>query len=99
ALNQDGLLQDVQAHHLAVAFDRLHVLALVGQAALQIDVGRIFVLEAALETAAHAGQPRRIERQALLARHLDRDRIEIPQPRRAAQFAAAWTDAASDLGL
>src|SRR5215469_13132246 len=98
-LDRNGLLQDVLSNNLAVAFYRLHAFTLTGQRAFQFNVGSVLVLEAALEPSAHAGQARRIQRQTLLTRHLDRHRIEVAQPRRTTQLASARPDASRDLGL
>src|SRR5581483_3835387 len=98
-LDGDGLLEDVLADYLAVALYRLDALALIGEAALQFNVGCVFVPEAAFQAAAHAGEARGIEGEPLLARHLDRYRIEVAKPRRAAKLAAARPDSAGDLGL
>src|SRR5215469_1526539 len=79
-LDRNGLLQNVLSNDLAVAFHRLYAFSLIGKGAFQFDVGGVFVLEATLEPSAHAGQARRIQRETLLARHLDRYRIEVAQP-------------------
>src|SRR6266481_5657461 len=50
---------------------------------------REFVAQAALESPAESGQLRGIETQLLLLRHLDRDRLERLQKRRAAERPAA----------
>src|SRR5207245_3986594 len=99
ALNQDGLLEDILADHFTVAMDRLDASTGVGQRAFEFDVGGVLVAQATFEAPAHPGQPRRIQRQPLLARHLDRNRLEIAQPRRAAQFTPAWPEATGHFAL
>src|SRR4051812_49552838 len=49
-----------------------------------LRVGEL-VAQAAFEPAAHARELRRVEAEALLLRHLDRDRLERLQPRGAAE--------------
>src|SRR5579885_2093733 len=98
-LDSDSLLEDVLADYLAVALYRLDALTLIGEAAFEFNVGCVLIPEAAFQAAAHAGEARRIEGEALLARHLDRYRVEVAQPRRAAKLAAAGPDSAGDLGL
>src|SRR5258706_15368345 len=60
---------------------------------------RQLVAEAALEPAAQAGEPRRIQAQVLLLGHFDRDRLECVQPGGAAQRPAARSVAAEHLGF
>ena len=60
---------------------------------------RQFVPEAAFQTTAEARQLRRVETQTLLLGHLDRDRIERREKRRAAERPPARAVAAEHLGL
>ena len=83
-LNHDGLLEDILARHFAVALDRFDPLAEIRQRALEFDISSVFVFQAALEPPAHPGEPRGVERQPLIPRHLDRDRVEVAQEGRAA---------------
>src|SRR5207342_3462536 len=48
---------------------------------------------------ARPGDLARVERQLLLARHLERDRVEALEPGRAAERTPAWTAAVETLGL
>ena len=61
-------------------------------------VQRMFVLEAAHQPAARAGDAQRVEWQILVLGHPDGDRLEVGQERGAAQVAAARADAALDPG-
>ena len=70
-----------------------------GQRALELGVGLELVAEAALQPAAHARELRGVERQSLFLGHLDGDRLELLQPRRAAELPAAGTDTSRRLGL
>src|SRR5260221_6815929 len=60
---------------------------------------RQLVAQAALQTAALPRELRGVEAEILLLRHLDRDRLERPQPRRAAEPPAAATVDAEPLRL
>src|SRR4051812_40229850 len=61
-----GLLEDVLSHHLAVAFDGAHARADARQLAAHLEVRLVLVPQAALETSAHPGELRRVQREALL---------------------------------
>src|SRR6516164_10370054 len=61
---------------------------------VKVLVERVFVLEAAHEPAARAGDPQRVHRQVLVLGHPDRNRLEILEERRAAQVAPARPDPA-----
>jgi hypothetical protein len=71
-----------------------HALAELGQAFAQLGVRGLLVDQAALEPAALARDFRRRQHEALIFGHLDRDRHELGQPRRAAQREPARADAA-----
>src|SRR5581483_6058886 len=94
-----ALAQDVELHDLAVAGGRGDTLADLRQRLAHLLVDILFVYETTLERAALTRHLRRVEHQALILGHLDRDRHERRQPRRAAQLAAARADAADQLGL
>jgi len=55
----------------------------------------VLVDQAAHQPPADPGELRRVERQLLVFRHLDRDRLEVAQEGRAAQLLAARADAAN----
>jgi hypothetical protein len=93
------LLQDVVAQHDAVALQARHRAADLGKPALQLEIRVVLVAQAALETPAHAGELRRVQREPLLLRHPDRHRLELPEPGRAAELAPARPDAAQHLRL
>src|SRR5262245_41101923 len=59
----------------------------------------VLVLEAAHQPAAHPGDLRRVEREPLGFRHLDRDRIEALEVRRAAELLAARPASAAHLSV
>ncbi len=99
ALDDHSLLEGVVPDHLSVAFHRDDALAHGWQPASELQVGVELVAEAALQTATHSRQLRGVERQALLLRHFHRDRVELRQPRRAAQLAAARPNGADHLRL
>src|SRR5262249_26830653 len=69
------------------------------QAAAELDVRLVLVAHAALEPAALARELGRVERQALRLHHLHRDGLELPQPRGAAELAAAHAEPARHLRL
>src|SRR5207247_2351481 len=94
-----GLPQHVLPDDRAVALDRLDRRPDGRQRPLELDVGLVLVAQTALEPPAHAGELRGVERQALLLRHPDRHRLELLQPRGAAQLAPARADPARHLGL
>src|SRR6185436_16040477 len=94
ATDDDGLAEHVVARDDAVALDALDGRVDLRERAAELDVRLVLVAEAALEAPAHPRELRRVERQALLLRHLDRDRLELLQPRRAAQLPPAGPDAA-----
>src|SRR5262245_46563894 len=72
--------------------------ALVAAAAVLDAFGvRQLVAEAAFQSSAEAGELRRIQAQVLLLRHLDGDRLERMQERRAAQRTSARAVAADQL--
>src|SRR5687767_12420596 len=60
---------------------------------------RQLVPQAALEPPAQAGKLRGVQAQVLLLRHLDGDRLERRQERRAAERTSARSVAAQGLGL
>src|SRR4249919_1225703 len=79
---------------------RVVAAALAAAAAVLHTLGvRQLVAQAALEPAAEPRQLRRVEAQVLLLGHLDRDRLERLEERRAAERAAAAAVAAVQLGL
>src|SRR5947199_397174 len=94
-----GLPQHVLPDDRAVALDRLDRRPDGRQRPLELDVGLVLVAQTALEPPAHAGELRGVERQALLLRHPDRHRLELLQPRGAAQLAPARPDPARHFGL
>ena len=57
-------------------------------------VGFLFEVETAFELAAHAGELLRVEGELLGAGGVGGDGLEVCEPLRAAEFAAAGTDAA-----
>src|SRR5437773_1166037 len=99
AADDHGLFGHVVADGRAVALDRLDRRPDRRQRLLELDVRLVLVAQAALEPPAHAGELRGVERQALLLRHPDRHRLELLQPRGAAQLAPARADSARHLGL
>src|SRR5262245_40373046 len=98
-MNDYGLAHRNLTHHDTVALDARHFAADRRQRALEPQVRFVLVAQATLEPPAHAGELRRIEREVLLLGHLDRDRVEFPQPRRAAKLAATRADRAHELGF
>src|SRR5262245_15375290 len=86
--HQDSLLQQDLLDHLALALQRLHPAADLRERASERDVGLVLVAEAALQPAAHPRELRRVQREVLCLRHLDRDRVELAQPRAAAELAS-----------
>src|SRR5881396_608124 len=94
-----GLPEHVLPDDRAVTLDRLDRRPDGRQRPLELDVGLVLVAQTALEPPAHAGELRGVERQALLLRHPDRHRLELLQPRGAAQLAPARPDPARHLGL
>src|SRR5437867_12794942 len=94
-----GLPQHVLPDDRAVALDRLDRRPDGRQRPLELDVGLVLVAQTALEPPAHAGELRGVERQSLLLRHPDRHRLELLQPRGAAQLAPARPDPARHFGL
>src|SRR5439155_632738 len=75
------------------------VAAAFAAAAAVLDAFRVgqLVAQAALQPAAQAGQLRGIQAQVLLLRHLDRDRLERREKRRAAERPSARAVAANHL--
>src|SRR5690606_15495630 len=61
-----------------------------------LQVGLVLVGQTAHETAAAAGDLRRIQRQPLVLGQLEADRLDLAQPRRATQLAAAPAHAAEE---
>ena len=94
-----ALAQDVDVADAAHALGRRDALAGARQHLGGLDVVGVLVDEAALEAAALARDLRRVEREVLILRHLDRDGRELRQERRAAELAPARADAAHHLGL
>src|SRR4051794_25345922 len=99
ASDDRGLPQHVLADDLAVTLHRAHPHADPRQLASHLEIRLVLVAQAALQAAAHAGKLRRVERETLLLRHLHGNRLELAQPRRAAELAPAWADAADELRL
>src|SRR5262249_6810192 len=90
----------VAAPTAGAAAGRIVAAALVAAAAVHDPLRvRQLVAQAALQPAAESGQLRGIEAQVLLLGHLDRDRLERLQERRAAQRAPAGAVAADHLGF
>src|SRR5262249_4383234 len=99
AADHDGLLEDVLPHDRPISLDRGDLRAHRGQRPLQLGIGLELVAEAALQSTAHPGELGGVEGQALLLGHLHPHRLELLQPRRAAELAAARADAARRLRL
>src|SRR5881397_3552743 len=99
AADDHRLAENVLADDGAVALHRLDPRADRGQRLPELDVGLVLVAETALEPPAHARELGGVQREALLLRHLDRDGLELLEPRRAAELPPAWSDAAGHLGL
>ena len=91
--------QHLGRDHLAAPLGRIDHAALPGRDLLQLGIGLMLILQAAHQTAAHAGNLRRVERQVLVLRHVDGHRVEIVQIRAAAQLAPAGAQPADHLGL
>lgn len=95
----EGAGQDIEFVDDAVNAGGLDPLAALGKGFAQAAVGLVFIIQATEQAAALAGDLARVECQVLLLGHLDRHRLEIPQPGAAAEFPTADADAAGDLGL
>src|SRR5262245_37549822 len=93
AAHDDRLAEHVLAHHYPVALDGFDTRADGRNGTPQLGVRLVLVAEAALEASAHAGELRRVQGEPLLLRHLDRDCLELVQPRRAAELAPAGAHA------
>src|SRR4030042_898915 len=63
-----------------------------GPARLPAGVRIVLVDQAAHQPPADPGELRRVERQLLVLRHLDRDRLEVAQEGRAAELPAARSE-------
>src|SRR5690606_18440404 len=74
---QHRLLERHYIDHLAASERGLHFLAALGQGLARLDVLLVFVDQAASQTAAHAGDLARVERDALCLGHLDGDGAEV----------------------
>src|SRR5690349_16461806 len=89
AADQNRLLEGVLAGHHAVSLDGAHPAAERRQRAPEREVRVVFVAQTALETPAHAGELRGVQRETLLLGHLHRDGAELAEPARAAKLAPA----------
>src|SRR5690606_1417754 len=78
---------------------RANPAALAREAAPRLDVRLVLVHQAAHQTAATSADLRRVERQPLVLRELERYRLQLGEPRRAAQLSAAAAHAAEQRGL
>ena len=98
-LHLAGAAQHLRGNHLAAAFRRINDAALTRRDLLQFGIRLVLIFQAAHQTAAHTGDLRRIERQVLILRHVDGNRMEILEVRTAAQFTAAAAQTANHLRL
>src|SRR5262245_54479088 len=97
--DHDRLPQDVLADDAAVALDALDARPHRRQLAAHLLVRGVLVAQAALEPPALSRELRRVQGQTLFLHHLDRDRLELAQPGRAAQLAPADAHPARHLRL
>src|SRR5262245_2053612 len=95
----DRLLIELLADHRDPSLAGLELGAHRRKLVGAVPVLRQLVREAAHEPAAGAGDLARVERELLLARHLERDGVEALEPSRAAERAATRTAAIDPLGL
>ena len=76
--SSDGLAQDIDRLDLTdQAIRAFHLIAHAGQVLVELFIRLLFVLEAAHQSPAYAGDLGRVERKILLLGHLDGDRGEI----------------------
>src|SRR5437899_2213734 len=97
--HDDGPPEDVLPDDHAVALHALDAAPECRQAALELQVRLVLVPHAALEPPALSRELRLIEGQPLLLHHLDGDRLEFLEPRRAAELASADAEPTGHLGL
>src|SRR5690606_35209951 len=94
-----ALAPDIHADHLLASERRLQRASLAREPLAGCDVRVVLVGEAAHEAPAAAGDLCRVERESLVLGELQADGLELAQPGRAAQLAAAATHATQECGL
>src|SRR5690606_23733364 len=91
---EDAFPPDIHRDHLFPADGRHQGAALAREPLARLDVRIVLVGETAHETPAAAGDLRRIQRQALVLGQLEAHRLQLAQPRGAAEFSPAPAHAA-----
>ena len=84
------LAQNIQFDHLScLSIRRNRLLTHLRHSGVQELIGGLFIFQAAHQPAAGSRNLRRIQRQVLFLRHLDRYRLEVPKKCSAAQLSPA----------
>ena len=96
-LHLAGAAQHLGRDDFAAPLGRIDDAALLRRDLLQLGIGFILIFQAAHQAAAHARNFRRVERQILILRHIDRNRMEVLQIRAAAQLTPASAQTADHL--
>lgn len=95
--NANGLGEDVDISHLTGSVRCDDAFSELGQELSLRAIQRVFIGQATEQSSTESADALRVEDQALLLGHLDADRRELPQERRAAELESAWRDAAEHL--
>ena len=97
--DSDALAQEVDLNDGSAPVRRVNKGLYLRRSLDEILIGLLLVFQAAHESAAGAGNLRRIQTEILRFSHLDGDRLEIVEEFLAAEGSAAYAESADHLGL